>query len=85
MEEKMNAEPEIYILKEHQQALSIDKDEIYEEARLTKGDAPPQTTTDTTSPKDNLSASTDSTRESKAKAYADSVVKKLRHIILILL
>ena len=65
----MNAETEIYISKEHQQAMAIDKDEISEETRLTKGDAAPPTTTDTTSPKDDLSALTGSTRESKAKPY----------------
>ena len=71
----MNAE--IYIPKEHQQTLAIDKDEISEEARLTKGDAAPPTTTHTTSPKDDLSTLTGSTRESKAKACADSAVKKV--------
>ena len=85
MEEQMNAEIEIYISKDHQQVLAIDKDEISEETRLTKGDAAPPTTIDTTSPKDDLSVLIGLTRGSKAKAYADSAVKKLHHSILILL
>ena len=75
MEEQMHAE--IYIPKEHQQALTIDKDKNSEEKRLIKVDADPPTTTDTTSPKDDLSTLTGLTRESKAKAYADSEVKKV--------
>ena len=41
MENKMNAEQEIFISKDHQLAMALDNDIISAETRLTKGDAPP--------------------------------------------
>ena len=70
MEDEINAEPEIFISKDHQRALALDDDDFSAETRLTKGDAAPPPAT-----ADDLSDMTGSTRESKAKAYADSAVK----------
>ena len=81
----MNAEREIFISKEHQIAMALDDDIISVETRLTKGDAqPPPVTTNTdkgtdkdTSPPDDLSELTGSTRESKANRYAANAVKEV--------
>ena len=69
MEDQANAEVAVFISKDHQRALTLDDDSIIsEETRLTKGDqAPPAV--------DEMSEMTGSTRESKAKRYADSAVK----------
>ena len=73
MEDEVNAEREVFISKDHQRALAMDEDdEISVETRLTKGDAaPPAATTD------DVSEMTGSTRESKAKAYAESAVNEV--------
>ena len=73
MENEANAEIEVYISKDHQRALTLDDDSfVSEETRLTKGDAAPPA-----AKSDELSDMTGSTRESKAKAYADSAVKEV--------
>jgi len=73
MEDEVNAEPEVFISKDHQRALAMDDDdEVSIETRLTKGDAAPPAASN-----DDLSDMTGSTRESKAKAYADSAVKEV--------
>ena len=69
MEDQANAEVAVFISKDHQRALTLDDDTVIsDETRLTKGDkAPPGA--------DDMSEMTGSTRESKAKRYADSAVK----------
>jgi hypothetical protein len=74
LEDEANAEPVVYISKDHQRALALDTDEVSVETRVTKGDAaPPPALLD--GKEDELSAMTGSTRESKAKRYADEAVK----------
>ena len=73
MEDEANAEAEIFISKDHQRALTMDEDSVVsEETRLTKGDRTPPAASS-----DDVSEMTGSTRESKAKAYADSAVKEV--------
>ena len=84
MEEQMNAETEIYILKKHQQALTLEQ-EISEVICLAQGDNPPPTSTENISSKDDLSALIYSARKSNARVYVDSIVKKLHYSILRLL
>ena len=71
----MNAQTEVYISTEPQQALLLEDNKIYEETRFTKNGVTPPATIDNTSPKNDLLALTGSTRESKAKTYIDSAVK----------
>ena len=73
MEDEVNAEQDVFISKDHQRAMAMDNDDdISTETRLTKGDlAPPPAATD------DVSEMTGSTRESKAKAYAESAVNEV--------
>ena len=74
MEAEACAETEVFISKDHQIVLAREDDIISVETRLTKGDAaPPQALPNS----DELSDITGSTRESKAKAYADKAVKEV--------
>ena len=74
MEAEANAETEVFISKDQQIAMALQDEDISVETRLTKGDAapPPARQLD-----DDLSEMTGSTRESKAKAYADKAVKEV--------
>ena len=71
MEIEALAEAPEFISKDQQLAMQLDDDDASKETRLTKGDAPP------TAYSDNVSEMTGSTRESKAKAYADKEVRKV--------
>ena len=77
MDEEVNAVPIAYISKEHQQALAMDNDEVSVETRLTKGDAAPTPAITIKDAVDDQSEMTGSTRESKAKKYADEAVKEV--------
>ena len=74
MEMEINAEPQGFISKDHQRAMAMDTDDVSIETRLTKGNAaPPPAINDADN--DEMSALSNSTRESKAQRYADSAVK----------
>ena len=77
MEEEVNAVPVAFISKDHQQALAMDEDEVSVETRLTKGDAAPTPAILINDTVDEQSEMTGSTRESKAKKYADAAVKEV--------
>ena len=77
MEGEVNAVPIAFISKDHQQALAMDDDEVSVETRLTKGDAAPTPTILLNEAPDEQSEMTGSTRESKAKKYADEAVKEV--------
>ena len=77
MEGEVNAVPIAFISKDHQQALAMDDDEVSVETRLTKGDAAPTPTILINEAPDEQSEMTGSTRESKAKKYADEAVKEV--------
>ena len=65
------AEKETFISKDQEAALALADDNVSIETWLTEGDtAPPP-------PQDDISEMTGSTRESKAKAYADKAVKEV--------
>ena len=76
MEMEANAEPQAYISKDHQRAMALDNDEVSVETRLTKGDAAPPPAVDGEN-NEELSEMTGSTRESKAKQYAETAVKEV--------
>ena len=77
MEEEVNAVPVEFISKDHQAALALDNDDYSAETRLTKGDAAPTPAIVLNSTADAQSEMTNSTRESKAKRYADAAVKEV--------
>ena len=77
MDGEVNAVPVAYISKDHQQALAMDFDEVSVETRLTKGDAAPTPAIRIMDEVDDQSEMTGSTRESKAKRYADDAVKEV--------
>ena len=70
MEAEACAENEQFISKDQQIVMALPDNEISVETRLKKGDATPAPVH-----KDDVSEMTGSTRESKAKAYADKAVK----------
>ena len=71
MEIEALADHDPFISKDQQLALALSSDDVSEETRLTKGDAAPPTYSC------DISDMTGSTRESKAKAYADKAVKEV--------
>ena len=77
MEAEVNAEPTAFISKDHQRAMALDTDEVSIETRLTKGDAAPPPAINIDEGDDEHSALSGSTRESKAKRYADAAVKEV--------
>ena len=77
MEDGVNAKPVAFISKDHQRALSLESDDISIETRLTKGDATPLPAIHIDDNGDEQSALSGSTRESKAKKYADAAVKEV--------
>ena len=70
MKSEALAEYDPFISKNQQLAMAVDTDDISVETRLTKGGATPPNNSD------DISEMTDSTRESKAKAYVDKAVKE---------
>lgn len=74
MEAEACAETEAHIGKDEQMAMAREDDDISLETRLTKGDAVPPSSLPNS---DEISDMTGSTRESKAKAYADKAVKEV--------
>ena len=77
MEAEVNAEPTAFISKDHQRAMALDTDEVSIETRLTKGDAAPPPAIHIDENEEDQSALSGSTRESKAKRYADAAVKEV--------
>ena len=77
MEAEVNAEPTAFISKDHQRAMALDTDEVSVETRLTKGDAAPPPAIHIAENDEDQSALSGSTRESKAKRYADAAVKEV--------
>ena len=77
IEEEVNAVPTPFISKDHQKALVMDDDEVSVETRLTKENAAPTPTITLNNGVDDQSKMTGSTRESKAKRYADEAAKEV--------
>ena len=77
MEAEVNAEPTVFISKDHQRAMALDTDEVSVETRLTKGNAAPPPAIHIAENDEDHSALSGSTRESKAKRYADAAVKEV--------
>ena len=67
----MTATKVVFISKDHRQAIGMDDDECSVESRLTRVDATPEVA------QEEVSILTESTRESKAKAYAAEAVNEI--------
>ena len=86
LENKMNAEREVFISKDYQLAMALNDNIISVETRFTKGDAPPPPADNNkdhdlqkekSNSSDEVSELTESTCESKANLYAAKAVKEV--------